>query len=242
MRVLRVLGVLLLMAAAAATAVWVVRKREPPTDPLIVLINQVRTRAIIEHERQLTVWYRTCPEVTGLNPEVFVIWPGRLRYSLNLSATTLTLRGETLTVQTPPIEIGEPSVPSDLAQFVASNPLWNFETDGSLGARELQLTSPVARYLTVYFLKHDPTLGDYFRDELSAYLRGVAGALGVPVQDVVIEIPEAKLRSPTMPMLQLCTGSSATANGVPFVRETDGDYTYLFPRREPGAAKRPSSP
>ena len=242
MRVLRVLGVLLLMAAAAATAVWIVRKREPPTDPLVVLINQVRTRAIIEHERQLTVWYRTCPEVTGLNPEVFVIWPGRLRYSLNLSATTLTLQGETLTVRTPPIEIGEPSVPSDLAQFVASNPLWNFETDSSLGARELQLTSPVARYLTVYFLKHDPTLDDYFRDELSAYLRGVAGALRVPVKEVVIEIPEAKLRSPPMPQLQLCTGSTATANGIPFVRELDGDYTYLFPRRPPSTPTGPSGP
>jgi hypothetical protein len=239
MRLLRIIGVILLMAAAAAAAVWIVRKREPPPDPLVVLINQVRTRAIIEHERQLTVWYRTCPEVTGLNPEVFVIWPGRLRYSLNLSQTTLTLQGDTLTVRTPPVEIGEPSVPSDLAQFVASNPLWNFETDASLGARELQLTSPVARYLTVYFLKHDPTLGDYFRDELAAYLRGVAGALGVPVKQVVIEIPEAKLRSPAMPALQLCTGSTATANGVPFVRELNGDYTYLFPRRAPSATNRP---
>lgn len=240
MKALRIVGVLLLMAFAAWAAIWVVRKREPPPDPLVVLINQVRTRAIIEHERQLTVWYRTCPEVTGLNPEVFVIWPGRLRYSLNLSATTLTLQGETLTVRTPPIEIGEPSVPSDLAQFVATNPMWNFETDASLGARELQLTSPVARYLTVYFLKHDATLGEYFRDELSAYLRGVAGALGVPVTKVVIEIPEAKMRSPTMPALQLCAGSTATANGVPFVRELDGDYTYLFPRRvPPSPADRP---
>jgi len=236
MRALRIIAVLMLMAAAAATAVWVVRKREPIADPMIVLINQVRTRAIIEHERQLTVWYRTCPEVTGLNPEVFVIWPGRLRYSLDLSATTLMLQDGTLTVRTPPIEIGEPSVPSDLAQFVATNPLWNFETDVSLGARELQLTSPVARYLTVYFLKHDPTLGDYFRDELSAYLRGVAGALGVPVSKVVVEIPEAKLRSPGMPALQLCAGSVATANGIPFVREANGDYTYLFPRRAPPSA------
>jgi hypothetical protein len=219
------------VAAVAAIGLWWIAHREAPPDPIIVLVNQMRTRAVIEHERRITVWYKSCPEVPGINPEVFVIWPGRLLYTLDLAHSRLALSGDVLHVSTPPIEIEEPAVPSDLAQFIANNPFWNLRTDASIGNAALQQATPVARYLAVYFLKHDPTLKEYFTRELETYLRGVAGALEVPVREVVIEIAEAKLPTSALPKLELCSGTAATANGVPFVRESDGDYIYMFPKK-----------
>jgi len=219
------------LAALVGGAVWWFAGHRQTPDPIVVIVNQMRTRAVIEHERRVTVWYKSCPEVTGINPEVFVIWPGQLLYTLDLAHTEVRLAGDVLQVSTPPIEIEEPAVPSDLAQFVADNPFWNLATDASIGNAALQKASPVARYLTVYFLKHDPTLEGYFVKELTAYLKGVAGALNVPVREVRVEIPEAKLRAPALPALELCSGTAATANGVPFLRENQGDYIYIFPNK-----------
>jgi hypothetical protein len=28
----------------------------------------------------VTVWYKACPEVKGINPQVMVIWPAKLSY------------------------------------------------------------------------------------------------------------------------------------------------------------------
>jgi hypothetical protein len=230
MSLIRSFLMILGLAALLAGGVWWFTGRREAPDPIVVIVNQMRTRALIEHERRVTVWYKSCPEVTGINPQVFVIWPGQLLYTLDLAHTQLRLAGDVLNASTPPIEVGEPAVPSDLAQFIADNPFWNLETDASIGNAALQKASPVARYLAVYFLKHDPTLRGYFVKELTAYLKGVAGALNVPVREVVVEIPEAKLRAPVLPELELCGGTAATANGVPFLKENQGDYIYLFPQ------------
>lgn len=211
---------------------WWLIARETPPDPVMVLITQMRTRAVIEHERRVTVWYKSCPEVPGINPEVFVIWPGRLLYTLDLAKSQLTLKGEVLQVTTPPIEVEEPAVPSDLAQFAANNPFWNLSTDASIGNAAIRKATPVARYLSIYFLKHDPTLRGYFSKELEVYLRGVAGALNVPVRAVAVDIAEAKIPTPVLPALELCSGTTASANGVPFLREQDGDTIYVFPRAQ----------
>jgi hypothetical protein len=219
------------VAAAAAVAYWWFAGRAAPPDPIMVLVNQMRTRAVIEHERRITVWYKSCPEVPGVNPEVFVIWPGRLLYTLDLAHSRLSLANGVLSVSTPPIEVEEPAVPSDLAQFIASNPFWNLRTDASIGNAALKQATPVARYLSVYFLRHDPTLKSYFTKELETYLRGVAGGLNVPVREVLIDIAEAKLSANVLPQLELCSGTAATANGVPFVRESEGDYIYVFPSK-----------
>jgi len=218
------------LIALIAVGIWWFGGREHAADPIVVLVNQMRTRAVIEHERRVTVWYRSCPEVTGINPEVFVIWPGRLQYTLDLARSQLTLTGDVLHVSTPPIEVEEPAVPSDLAQFIANNPFWNLTTDAAIGNAAIQKATPVARYLSFYFLNHDPSVSGYFVKELESYLRGVAGALGVNVRAVVVEIAQAKRPAPVLPQLELCAGSVASANGVPFVKESQGDYIYLFPK------------
>ena len=218
-----------LVAVVTAGAWWFAGRNARP-DPIVVLVNQMRTRAVIEHERRITVWYRSCPEVTGINPEVFVIWPGRLLYTLDLARSELTLKGDVLRVTTPPIEVEEPAVPSDLAQFIANKPFWNLTTDAAIGNAAIQKATPVARYLSLYFLNHDASVRTYFVKEIDSYLRGVAGALGVNVREVVVDIAEAKRQAAALPKLELCTGSAAAANGVPFVRESQGDYIYLFPK------------
>src|SRR5687768_14272757 len=97
---------------AVGYSLWV--RKDAEESPLNVMVTQMRTRAIIEHERTVTVWYRACPEVKGINPQVMVIWPAKLNYELDLSATRLSLSAEgVLKVETPAIRADDPSVPSD---------------------------------------------------------------------------------------------------------------------------------
>ena len=207
-----------LLVLLLGLTLWNRSQLVPAADPVVVLVNQVRTRALIDHERQLTVWYRSCPEVPGINPEVFVLWPGMLRYSLRLNDAQIQLTGSRLVVRMPPIVAEEPSVPTDLAEFSANNPFWNLESDASLGAREMRRATPIARYLTAYFLQQDPSLRQYFDEELRAYLLGIAGALGVAITEIELSIPDSDLPAVPLPPLELCDGSSAVANGVAFAR------------------------
>ena len=71
---------------------WI--RKDAEESPLNVLVTQMRTRAIIEHERQVTVWYKACPEVKGINPQVMVIWPAKLNYELDLAETKLSLSAD----------------------------------------------------------------------------------------------------------------------------------------------------
>ena len=81
---------LIALAAGALGYSWWMKK-DAEESPLNVMVTQMRTRAIIEHERHVTVWYKACPEVKGINPQVMVIWPAKLNYELDLAETKLNL-------------------------------------------------------------------------------------------------------------------------------------------------------
>ena len=223
----------LLLALVAGGIVYYLRSTPAKAkldDPLIVMVNQVRTRAVIQHQRSITVWYRAGPEVPGVNPEVLVIWPGYLRYELGLTATKIQLVGDVLTVTAAPLQMNEPAVPVEAGQYVAQSSIWTLASDQALVLAEMRKSSPLARHLGGYFLRRDPSLTQQFRVELEEFLRGIAGALNVPISRIDISIPESTAPIPTRPDLQLCAGASAFANGVPFARaQDDGTTISVYP-------------
>jgi hypothetical protein len=77
-------------------------------------------------------------------------------------------------------------------------------------------------------------LSDHFKEELETYLRGMLGALRVPVTRIEIDIPTTEVRIPPRPDLSLCEGSVALANGLAFARrQADGMVIGIFPKRPP---------
>jgi hypothetical protein len=231
-----------LIIAVAVGAVgyrlWVHGRAEE--SPLNVLVTQMRTRAIIEHERQVTVWYKACPEVKGINPQVMVIWPAKLNYELDLAATKLSLGADgVLHVQTPPIRGDDPSVPSEVGEYLAQTSFWTLDSEQAIVMREMQKATPLARHLTAYFLRNDVGLADQFKEELETYLRGITGALGLKVTRIDVDIPEEDVKIPARPELTLCEGSVALANGFAFARrQADGTVIGIYPRKllpRPGA-------
>jgi hypothetical protein len=221
---------------------WV--RKDAEESPLNVMVTQMRTRAIIEHERQITVWYKACPEVKGINPQVMVIWPAKLNYELDLASTTLSLGADgVLHVVTPAIRGDDPSVPSDVGEFLAQTSFWTLDSEQAIVMREMQKATPLARHLTAYFLRNDVGLPDQFKEELETYLRGISGALGLKVTRIDIEIPQQEVKIPPRPELALCEGTVALANGFGFARrQADGTVVGIYPRKSnANAAKPPAS-
>jgi hypothetical protein len=208
-------------------------KKDAEESPLMVMVTQMRTRAIIEHERNVTVWYKACPEVAGINPQVMVIWPAKLNYELDLAETKLSLSPDgVLHVKTPPIRADDPSVPSEVGEYMAQTSFWTLDSEQAIVMREMQKATPLARHLTGYFLRNDAGLSEHFKEELETYLRGIAGALGVMVTKIDIEIPEVDVPIPVRPELTLCEGSIALANGFGFARrQPDGTTIGIYPKK-----------
>ena len=99
--------ILAVAVGAIGYSFWV--RKDAEESPLVVMVTQMRTRAIIEHERNVTVWYKACPEVAGINPQVMVIWPAKLNYELDLAETKLSLGADgILHVKTPAIRGDDP--------------------------------------------------------------------------------------------------------------------------------------
>jgi len=236
-----IIAILIAVAVGAIGYRYWVRK-DAEESPLNVMVTQMRTRAIIEHERTVTVWYKACPEVPGINPQVMVIWPAKLNYELDLAETKLSLSVDgVLHVTTPPIRADDPSVPSEVGEYMAQTSFWTLESEQAIVMREMQKATPLARHLTSYFLRNDAGLSAHFKEELETYLRGIAGALGVIVKRVDIEIPTVDVRIPPRPELALCEGSLALANGMAFAhRQADGTIIGIYPKRP--ASQTPTTP
>jgi hypothetical protein len=229
---------------AAGYAFWL--RKDAEESPILVMVTQMRTRAIIEHERTVTVWYKACPEVPGRNPQVMVIWPAKLNYELDLESTKLSLDANgVLRVDTPAIRMDDPSVPSEVGEYLAQTSFWTLDSEQAIVMREMQKATPLARHLTAYFLRTDSGLRDQFKEELETYLRGISGALGLRVSQIEINIAEEEVKIPPRPELALCEGSMALANGFGFARRTgDGSVIGIYPRVPvaPPADDAPAAP
>jgi hypothetical protein len=232
MRTLLVAVLALILGFFVARSLW----RAPDTDPIQVILTQVKTQAIIEHERQVAIWYRVCPEVIGINPEIFVAWPGKLSYELDLANVEIERRGDALVVRAGAIRADEPAVPTDFIDYLTTSPWFNLANEQALVNDEIAKASPIARWLTAYYQKNDSTLVQDFREELAALVTRLAGALGVTVSGVEVEIADAEVDFPKLPKLELCAGSTAAVNGTPFAKVEDG-YTIPFRFKPPGESK-----
>lgn len=226
------IGIVIAVAiGAGGYALWL--RKDAEESPINVMVTQMRTRAIIEHERQVTVWYKACPETRGVNPQVMVIWPAKLNYELDLADTRMTLDAAgVLHVKTPPIRGDDPSVPSEVGEYLAQTSFWTLDSEQAIVMREMQKATPLARHLTAYFLRADAGLSQHFKEELETYLRGIAGALKVPITKIDIEIPTVDVQVPLRPELALCEGSTALANGLSFARrQADGMIIGVYPKK-----------
>jgi hypothetical protein len=197
-------------------------KKEPPADPILVIVNQLKTHAIVAHERQLAIWYRACPAVWGKTPQIFIAWPVKLTYELELSDVQVTRVGTVIKVRTAAIHPNEPAVPTDFMDYLSTSSIFTFANEQELVNHEIGKASPIARYLTTYFLARDPSLQGDFSEELQRLVEHLASALGVPVTQVEVDVPKPQITWPRLPKLELCEGTVASVNGLPFAKVDAG--------------------
>ncbi|HWW78014.1 MAG TPA: hypothetical protein VNY82_00360 [Steroidobacteraceae bacterium] len=233
----------LVLGGLIGRSIWGEKKQEP-VDPVQVILTQVRTHAVIEHERQVAIWYRACPAVLGKTPTIFMVWPAKLVYQLELGDVQIKKTGTVIKVTTAAIHSEEPSVPTDFVDYLSTTSIFTFANEQELVNHEISKASPLARYLTTYFLTHDPSLQDDFGDELRTLIEHLAGALAVPVTSVDVDIPKVTLTNhqwPKLPKLELCTGTMASVNGLPFATNMDNGDTVPVGFRPPPSRRSQSA-
>jgi len=131
------------------------------------------------------------------------------------------------TLSTSGIHSSEPSVPTDFVDYLSTTSIFTFANEQELANHEISKASPIARYLTTYYMARDPSVAEDFADELRSLIEHLAGALNVQVSRVDVDIPKTEIAVgawPKLPKLELCEGSYAAVNGLPFAK-TDGQYT-----------------
>ena len=230
----------LILGGLVGRMIWG-EKTPEPVDPVQVILTQVRTHAVIEHERQVAIWYRACPQVLGKTPTIFIAWPAKLVYQLELADVQIKKTGGVIEVTTQPVHSDEPSVPSDFVDYLSTTSIFTFANEQELVNREIGKASPIARYLTSYFLYHDASIQSDFGDELRSLVEHMAGALGVQFTRVDVDIPVVKPSRPEdwpkVPKLELCEGTLASVNGLPFAK-VDNGTTLPIGFRPPPAHSR----
>ena len=80
-----------------------------------------------------------------------------------------------------------------------------------------------------------------FAAEIEGLITRMAGALGVPANKVEVEIAQENVKLPKLPSLELCGGSAASVNGLPFARLED-QYTVPIAFRPPPSSRAPAAP
>ena len=212
----------LVLGGLIGRAIWM-EKPPQPVDPVQVIVTQLKTHAVISHERQLAIWYRACPAVFGKTPTIFIAWPATISFQLELHDVELSRAGSVIKVRTPAIHVDEPQVPTDFMDYLSTKSIFTFANEEELVNHEIGKASPIARYLTAYFLARDPSLKGYFTAEVQDLVQRLAAALGVPVTQVDVDIPQTPLDWPKLPKIDLCPGSYASVNGLPFAKILNTD-------------------
>jgi hypothetical protein len=233
----------LLLGGLIGRAIWSDKKEPPAIDPVQVIVTQLKTHAIVAHERQLAIWYRACPSVWGKTPQIFIAWPAKLSYELELSDVQVRRVGNLIKVSTAAIHPNEPSVPTDFMDYLSTTSIFTFANEQELVNHEINKASPIARWLTSYFLARDPSLQMDFSDEVQRLVEHLAAALGIPGVKVEVDVPKPQVTLPKLPKLELCEGSYALVNGQPFAKYDYGS-TISIGFRPPQHARpgTPSSP
>jgi hypothetical protein len=231
MRYLVIVLLALTLGGLLGREIWG-EKKVQPVDPVQVIVTQLKTHAVVRHERQLAIWYRACPAVFGKTPQIFIAWPAKISYEVELGDVQVERAGTVIKVHTDAIHADEPAVPTDFMDYLSTTSIFTFANEQELVNHEIGKASPIARYLTAYFLARDPSLQGDFEEELRRLVEHLAAALRVPFTKVEVDVPKPQISWPTLPRLELCEGTMASVNGLPFAKFAD-DYTVPIGFRPP---------
>lgn len=155
MRVL--LGIILAIALLGAGTWFGKTYFEEPPVLMTSLVANMQDDTVIEHERDMVTWYRTCPERIhwhDFSPEILVIFPSTVRYELSLRNLSLPeLIDNEWVVRAGPITADKPIIDTNRQTSLADgNPLTD---EDEYLSRETQRITPIVEYLSLQQLQSE---------------------------------------------------------------------------------------
>lgn len=155
---MRIIVGLLLAIALVAAGAWFGQYYHQ-TSPILItnLVANMQDDTVVEHERDMVIWYRTCPKKIhwhDISPEILVIFPSTVRYELSLQNISLPelVDGEWI-VEAGPIIADKPVIDTNRQTSLADgNPLTD---EGEYLNRETARMTPIASYLALQQLQSE---------------------------------------------------------------------------------------
>ena len=206
---------LLIVTGAALVKAYAVLYPDPIVDPIMVIKDQVKTQAIIEHEVTVTTSYEFCPDTFGPNHKLFIMYPMKLNYELSLNDMEISLNNKVITVNAPEIQTDDPTVYNDKMRAHKLKRGLSLADRDALINTEISKSTMVGEYLTQYFLHNDQKIEDDVKKEVANLVGNMASVLKVDFNTIEVNIKsqepiELKLNTG----LELCDSNSVQANGV----------------------------
>lgn len=183
-------------------------------DPIRVVENGVRTKAVVQHEKDVTVWYETCPEVAGINPRLFLLWPATLNYEVSISNADLQYDGESLVVNTGPIVIDKPAITTNLIESIPKKTFFNFSDEDRLMNGEIRKTTGIANHIAARYLAHGEDIHASISGKVREFVSDISDALQIPYDTVLVNIADSAPVEVELPELELCRGTPFRLNGT----------------------------
>ncbi len=182
-------------------------------DPIRIIEHGVRTKAVIQHEKDVTVWYEACPEVPGFNPRLFMLWPATLNYEVSISNAQLSVNGGALEIETGPIQIDKPSIANNLIESIPKRTFFNFSDEDRLINNEIRKTSSIANHIAARYLADGADIRASVSDKVREFITDISDALQVQYDTVIVRVAEGDVLESPLPPLELCRGTPFRLNG-----------------------------
>jgi hypothetical protein len=214
-------------SALGISLVAACQKAPIETAPLVAVQELVRAQGKLIVHRDITAWYRICPQGSVGTEGIIVIWPASVELTIDLrSAVVSHAEGGNLVVSAAWPDVTSVHVPEGLSDTMLSPVDFDLKKQQDSAAQHSRQLSALGSFLAAqYFVRSSITrnsAAQQLRQSLSASL-GNTQHVGDRFQ---IQITPTPRSSASLPEVQLCPDSFLLVNGSPILH-SQGDKIEL---------------
>lgn len=190
----------------------------PSSSSGAALQQALRARGSITMHRDISVWYRLCPQGSAGTESVIVAWPAKVSLRLDLTSALVSEVGSNDRV----VAVARPqaisvSPAAGLADTMISPVQLDLRKLQEFASQHSGQLAALSRFLAEQYFARSEIAGDLVAEEVQQLL-GESELASQGIGSAKIEIKDAAGVAGPIPPIDLCPGSILLVNGVPLLR------------------------